>query len=245
METISILAQLIVAISVIIVWVFRYENIVLEFKQYGLSSLVRNAVGASKIALATVLILGIWYTEFLIPASLLMAVLMIGAQYCHVKVKNPLVKFVPSFILLLLCFFIAAFNYGLIQRMDLNLSILLFSAISFIFYGITSFFSKRMLSEYARWGYKNQRILLGCLQLLGGVGLLVGIINSTLLIIASFLLTFMMITAVFVRIKIKDNIIQMSPAIFYTVLNFIILYNSLAQLLRDKAVALNTANALI
>ncbi|CAI8190244.1 MAG: Uncharacterised protein [Formosa sp. Hel1_33_131] len=112
--------------------------------------------------------------------------------------------------------------------MDLNLSILLFSAISFIFYGITSFFSKRMLSEYARWGYKNQRILLGCLQLLGGVGLLVGIINSTLLIIASFLLTFMMITAVFVRIKIRDNIIQMSPAIFYTVLNFIILYNSLA-----------------
>ena len=111
--------------------------------------------------------------------------------------------------------------------MDLNLSILLFSAISFIFYGITSFFSKRMLSEYARWGYKNQRILLGCLQLLGGVGLLVGIINSTLLIIASFLLTFMMITAVFVRIKIRDNIIQMSPAIFYTVLNFIILYNSL------------------
>ncbi len=85
-----------------------------------------------------------------------------------------------------------------------------------------------MLSEYARWGYKNQRILLGCLQLLGGVGLLVGIINSTLLIVASFLLTFMMITAVFVRIKIKDNIIQMSPAILYTVLNFIILYNSLA-----------------
>jgi len=112
--------------------------------------------------------------------------------------------------------------------MDLNLSILLFSAISFIFYGITSFFSKRMLSEYARWGYKNQRILLGCLQLLGGVGLIVGIVNSTLLIIASFLLTFMMITAVFVRIKIKDNIVQMFPAIFYTVLNFIILYNSVA-----------------
>ncbi|MDA9335053.1 DoxX family protein [Flavobacteriaceae bacterium] len=114
METISILSQLIVSISVIIVWVFRYENIVLEFKQYGLSSLVRNAVGASKIALATVLILGIWYTEFLIPAALLMAVLMIGAQYCHMKVKNPLVKFIPSLALLLLCLFVAAFNYGLI-----------------------------------------------------------------------------------------------------------------------------------
>jgi uncharacterized membrane protein YphA (DoxX/SURF4 family) len=111
--------------------------------------------------------------------------------------------------------------------MDLNLSLLLFSAVSFIFYGISSFFSKRMLSEYARWGYKNQRILLGCLQLLGGVGLLIGITNTVLLSVASFLLTFMMITAVFVRIKIKDNIIQMSPAILYTVVNFIILYNSL------------------
>ena len=111
--------------------------------------------------------------------------------------------------------------------MDLNLSILIFSAVSFIFYGITSFFSKRMLTEYARWGYKNQRILLGCLQLLGGVGLLIGIGNSLLLSVASFLLTFMMITAIFVRIKIKDSIVQMSPAIFYTLVNFVILYNSL------------------
>ena len=111
--------------------------------------------------------------------------------------------------------------------MDLNLSILLFSAISFLFYGITSFFSKRMLSEYDRWGYKDYRILLGCLQFLGGIGLLIGLINSTLLTVASFLLTFMMITAVFVRIKIKDTIPQMFPAILYTVLNFIILYNSL------------------
>ena len=111
--------------------------------------------------------------------------------------------------------------------MDLNLIILLFSAISFIFYGISSFFSKRMLSEYERWGYKNQRILLGCLQLLGGIGLFVGILNATLLTVASFLLTFMMITAIVVRIKIRDSIIQMFPAILYTVLNFIILYNSL------------------
>jgi len=111
--------------------------------------------------------------------------------------------------------------------MDLNIIILVFSALSFIFYGITSFFSKRMVSEYARWGYSNQRILLGCMQLLGGIGLLVGLTNSVLLCVASFLLTFMMITAVLVRIKIKDSLINMFPAVFYTVLNFIILYNSL------------------
>ena len=117
--------------------------------------------------------------------------------------------------------------------MDLNLSILLFSAVSFIFYGITSFFSKRMLAEYARWGYKNQRILLGCLQLLGGVGLLIGISNSLLLSVASFLLTFMMITAIFVRIKIKDSIVQMSPSDFlYRLVNFVILYNSVVVTIR-------------
>ena len=114
MENISILAQLVVSISVIIVWVFRYENIVAEFKYYGLSTLVRNCVGASKIVLATLLILGIWYPEFLIPSSLLMACLMLGAQYFHMKVKNPLIKFIPSIVLLLLCVFIAAFKYGLI-----------------------------------------------------------------------------------------------------------------------------------
>tara|TARA_B110000459_G_C16122610_1_gene278741 strand:- start:103 stop:447 length:345 start_codon:yes stop_codon:yes gene_type:complete len=114
MENISILAQLIVAASIIIVWVFRYDNIVLEFKQYGISDLVRNAVGASKIALAATLALGVAYDVPVVAASLCMAVLMICAQACHVKVKNPLKKYVPSALLLLLCLFVAAFNYGLI-----------------------------------------------------------------------------------------------------------------------------------
>ena len=87
-----------------------------------------------------------------------------------------------------------------------------------------------MVSEYARWGYSNQRILLGCMQLLGGIGLLVGLTNSVLLSVASFLLTFMMITAVLVRIKIKDSLINMFPAVFYTCLNFIILYLSLIHI---------------
>ncbi len=49
-----------------------------------------------------------------------------------------------------------------------------FTAISFIVYGYSSFISRRMKSEYARWGYNNQRKLVGSLQLLGGVGLLIG-----------------------------------------------------------------------
>tara|TARA_B100000927_G_C16113711_1_gene328257 strand:- start:91 stop:435 length:345 start_codon:yes stop_codon:yes gene_type:complete len=114
MENISILAQLVVTVSIIIVWVFRFDNIVLEFRQYGLSDLIRNFVGASKIALATILALGVWYQVPVVEASLLMAFLMACAQVFHRKVRNPLKKYVPSALLLLLSLFIAAFHKGLI-----------------------------------------------------------------------------------------------------------------------------------
>ncbi|MEJ6674628.1 MAG: DoxX family protein [Polaribacter sp.] len=111
MENILILAQLIVSISVLIVWVFRYDNIVLEFKQYGLSNLLRNFVGALKISLATILILGIWHQEFLFISSMAMAFLMVCAQLCHFKVKNNWMKFMPSLSLLILSLLIAYSNY--------------------------------------------------------------------------------------------------------------------------------------
>jgi preprotein translocase subunit SecY len=114
MENISFLAQLIIAVSIIIVWVFRYDNIVTEFQQYGLSDMMRNIVGASKITLATILALGVWYEVPVVIASLGMAFLMVCAQAFHVKVKNPFIKFVPSALLLLLSLFIAAFNSGMI-----------------------------------------------------------------------------------------------------------------------------------
>ena len=87
MENLATLAQLVVSVSVIIVWVFRYDNIVVEFKQYGISDLLRNIVGASKISLATILLLAICYDGL------------------------PIVE---SFIFLVLSLFIAAFNYGVI-----------------------------------------------------------------------------------------------------------------------------------
>jgi uncharacterized membrane protein YphA (DoxX/SURF4 family) len=110
--------------------------------------------------------------------------------------------------------------------MDINLAILLFSAISFIGYGVNSFFSKRMISEYERWGFQNQRIILGSCQVLGGLGLLIGLAIPLLLSVASFLLMCMMLTAVFVRIKLNERLVKMLPAFLYVIVNFIIFYNS-------------------
>ena len=61
MDKIAIAAQLVVSLSVLYVWVFRFDNIIKEFKQYGLSDLVRNIVGASKISLSALLIAGVFY----------------------------------------------------------------------------------------------------------------------------------------------------------------------------------------
>ncbi|OAB29725.1 DoxX-like family protein [Flavobacterium fryxellicola] len=114
MINLSVIAQLIVAISVIIVWVFRFDNIVKEFKQYGLSDLTRTFVGATKIALATLLITGIWFPSLVLIPALLMAFLMFSAQYFHFKVNNPWQKRMPSLFLMLLSLYIAAVTLNLI-----------------------------------------------------------------------------------------------------------------------------------
>ncbi len=102
MENLINLSQIIVAISVVYVWTFRFHNVLKEFEQFGLSDITRNIVGATKISLATLLIVGIWYSSLVLILSILMGLLMIGAQYFHLKISNPFIKRLPSFILLVL-----------------------------------------------------------------------------------------------------------------------------------------------
>tara|TARA_B100001057_G_scaffold348034_1_gene349357 strand:- start:425 stop:778 length:354 start_codon:yes stop_codon:yes gene_type:complete len=113
---------------------------------------------------------------------------------------------------------------------DAYLIPLLFSAISFICYGLNSLFSKRMILEYERWGYQNQRLIICACQISGGLGLLVGLVIPFILVLASFLLTCMMIAAVVVRIKLKDRLVDMLPALFYALINLFVFYHSAESL---------------
>ena len=106
-------AQIIIALSIAYVWIIRYDNLVKEFKQYGIPDLLRNFVGATKIALSTLLVVGICYPDVVMVSALLMAGLMVCAQIAHIKVKNPIAKFIPSFLLLLLSLFVAWSHSGL------------------------------------------------------------------------------------------------------------------------------------
>ena len=115
MKNYSIIAQVIIALSIAYVWVIRFDNIEKEFKQYGLSNLTRTMVGYAKIVLATLLFAGIWYPDLVLIPALLIAFLMLSAQYFHFKVNNPWQKRVPSLLLLALCLFVAAVSLKLIS----------------------------------------------------------------------------------------------------------------------------------
>ena len=114
MDTFAHLAQLIIALTIIIVWVARFDNIVKEFEHYRYSDLLRNVVGASKISLSTILVVGIWFPQLVLIPSLLMAFLMVCAQITHIRVRSPIFKYVPSFMLLSLSLFVAAVHANLI-----------------------------------------------------------------------------------------------------------------------------------
>lgn len=107
MENLIKIAQITVAISVAYVWIFRFHNVLKEFNQFGLSDLNRNIIGATKISLATLLVVGLWHSSLVFIPSIIMGLLMIGAQYFHFKIKNSFIKRLPSLILLILCVFIA------------------------------------------------------------------------------------------------------------------------------------------
>ena len=108
MEDLMKLAQVSIALSVAFVWIFRYHNVITEFKSFGLSDLTRNFVGVSKIALSTLLVTGVYVEPPLVfVSSVLMGFFMVSAQFFHFKIKNTFIKHLPSLVLLILCGFIA------------------------------------------------------------------------------------------------------------------------------------------
>ena len=111
--------------------------------------------------------------------------------------------------------------------MDVYIIIIIFTAISFIAYGINSYISNRMILEFKRWGLEKRRKEIGFFQLACGLGILIGLKLNSILIVSSVILIIMMLVAIYVRIKIKDNIYEIIPALTYLILGIIILWHSL------------------
>jgi len=105
--------------------------------------------------------------------------------------------------------------------MDISTVATYLSGISFLGFGVSCLTSSYMKAEFLRYGHDGERVLTGILQVLGGLGLLLGSCYAPLLAAASATgLCLMMAYGVRVRIKIRDGILQTSPAFLYSVLNF-------------------------
>jgi uncharacterized membrane protein YphA (DoxX/SURF4 family) len=113
--------------------------------------------------------------------------------------------------------------------MYLSTILVLLSAASFVSYGIAYFTSPKMKSEFKRFGLEKFGSLTAILEMLGGLGLLVGLKLPIILTLASFGLTLLMFLGIMVRIKVKDSLLVMLPAIVFMLLNAYIFFISLGS----------------
>ncbi len=89
MRELAIFLQALVAASIFFVWVVRYDNIVEEFKGYGLPESLRDLVGILKLTFALLLLIGIERPFFAVVGGIGIAILMGGAVVTHLRVKTP------------------------------------------------------------------------------------------------------------------------------------------------------------
>lgn len=103
--------QIIIAFGLVNVWLVRFNkptkyrgggagNMADEFAAYGLPKWFMYLVGAGKMLIATLMIVGFWVPVVVYPASALLVLLMLGAVSMHIKVKDPFIRTVPALLML-------------------------------------------------------------------------------------------------------------------------------------------------
>ncbi len=111
MNFITIFLQILVAIGLLNVWVIRRNHetayrgsngtsLKSEFTAYGLPLWSFYVVGFIKITSALLLLLGLWIPFLVFPSALVVSFMMLGAVCMHIKVRDPLKKFLPALIML-------------------------------------------------------------------------------------------------------------------------------------------------
>jgi len=111
LNTIASVLQVIVGLGLLNVWLLRRgsatayrggsaKNLKEEFAAYGLPAPMFYVVGGLKIICGVLLLVGLAYPPVVLPAAAIVAVLMVGAVAMHLKVGDPVSKFVPATLML-------------------------------------------------------------------------------------------------------------------------------------------------
>ncbi len=96
--------------------------------------------------------------------------------------------------------------------------IVLFSALSFLIYGVLCLTSSRMKENFKRFELEKYSTPIGVLEILGGAGLVIGMFYRPIMLISLGGLAVLMLLGVFFRIRSGDRFIIVVPAMFYLVL---------------------------
>ncbi len=107
MTLVGKLAQTAAALWILNVWFKRFNkdtgyrggnatNMKEEFEEYGLSTTTMYAVGAAKVSLAGLMIAGLVAPRVSRPASIGLATFMLGAIGMHIKVGDPVKRYLPA-----------------------------------------------------------------------------------------------------------------------------------------------------
>ena len=102
------------------------------------------------------------------------------------------------------------------------------SGLAFVVYGALCLGSASMQAEFVRFGLARFRVVTGILEVLAGLGLLVGLGWPPALWLCSGGLTVLMLCGVIVRVRVKDRLVDILPALFLMLVNGYILLASLA-----------------
>lgn len=94
-------------------------------------------------------------------------------------------------------------------------------------YGIAYFSSSKLKQDFIRFGLAKAGALTAILEIMGALGLLFGLKFRCILLVSSAGLALLMVLGVAVRLKARDSIWLMLPAMFFMVLNAYIFFMSL------------------
>lgn len=111
--------------------------------------------------------------------------------------------------------------------MTFDLICILFSSLSFFVYVAAYFVDPHMKQEFKRFNMEKLGFVVIVLEFLGALGLLLGLKYGILLSVSSFGLGLAMFCGLLVRLRLKDALWVIAPALFYMVLNFYIFTESL------------------
>lgn len=111
--------------------------------------------------------------------------------------------------------------------MNLLTICILLSSFSFIIYAISYFVGTHMKNEFKRFNLEKLGLLVIILEILGALGLFIGIWYKPLLLLSSGGLALLMFLGVAVRFNLKDSLWITIPALFYMALNGYIFYVTL------------------